>query len=55
MNNRNSKIVLYTRQGCHLCDEAAAVLAHRGLEFDCVDVDQDPQLHPATTSACRWW
>jgi glutaredoxin len=39
-----SKIVLYSRQGCHLCDDAAAVLARYGLAFDTVDVDADPAL-----------
>jgi glutaredoxin len=37
-------VVLYTRQGCHLCDDAAAVLAQHGLTFDVVDIDQDAQL-----------
>jgi glutaredoxin len=37
-------VVLYSRSGCHLCDEAAQVLASRGLHFDVVDIDQDPQL-----------
>ncbi len=39
-----SNIVLYTRAGCHLCDEAAAVLARHGLRFASIDVDGDPQL-----------
>jgi glutaredoxin len=37
-------VVLYTRQGCHLCDDAAAVLRQHGLTFDMVDIDQDAQL-----------
>ena len=38
------RIVLYSRQGCHLCDDAAAALKRHGLEFDLVDVDADPEL-----------
>lgn len=36
--------VVYTRQGCHLCDVAVALLRRNGLEPDLVDIDQDPQL-----------
>jgi glutaredoxin len=38
------QVVLYSRHGCHLCDEAAAVLAHHGLAFEVVDIDADPTL-----------
>lgn len=38
------QIVLYSRQGCHLCDDAAAALTRHGLEFELVDVDADPEL-----------
>ncbi len=38
------QIVLYSRQGCHLCDDAAAALKRHGLEFDLVDIDADPDL-----------
>ena len=38
-------VTLYTRQGCHLCEEAHAVLerAQRRVEFDLrvVDIDGD--------------
>src|SRR2546428_59596 len=37
-------IVLYTRRGCHLCDEALAVLVRHGLRPRLVDIDADPQL-----------
>ncbi|MBI3839778.1 MAG: glutaredoxin family protein [Planctomycetia bacterium] len=37
-------IIVYTRAGCHLCDEAAALLARYGLRFQSVDVDSDPHL-----------
>lgn len=37
-------VVLYTRQGCGLCDEAYAVLAAQGLRPREIDVDRDPAL-----------
>lgn len=39
-----NQVVLYTRQGCHLCDEAAEVLSRHGLSFHSVDIDADNQL-----------
>jgi len=38
------KIVLYGRQGCHLCDDAAALLDKLALSYDEVDIDTDPRL-----------
>ncbi|MFO0904851.1 MAG: glutaredoxin family protein [Pirellulales bacterium] len=38
------QIVLYTRVGCHLCDEAHDLLASRGLRPRLVDIDADPAL-----------
>jgi glutaredoxin len=38
------KVVLYTRRGCHLCDEALAVLKRHGLAPRLVDIDADPAL-----------
>lgn len=37
-------IVLYGRQGCHLCEDAAALLRRLALAFDEVDIDDDPRL-----------
>lgn len=37
-------VVLYTRAGCHLCDDAALVLREHGLTPRSVDVDADPAL-----------
>jgi glutaredoxin len=37
-------IIVYTRAGCHLCDEASAILARFGLSFASVDIDADPRL-----------
>jgi glutaredoxin len=38
------EVKLYTRQGCHLCDDAKAVLARHGLVPQEIDIDVDPQL-----------
>lgn len=35
---------LYTRKGCHLCDEAKDILLRHGLVPREVDVDADPEL-----------
>jgi len=37
-------VVLYTRQGCHLCEEALAVLEQHGLRPRLVDIDADSEL-----------
>jgi len=37
-------VVLYTRAGCHLCDEAHALLIAHGLEPISIDIDADPAL-----------
>ena len=44
-------IVLYSRNGCHLCDVAAEILARYGLKFDRIDIDADPELR-ARYDAC---
>jgi glutaredoxin len=42
------RVRLLTRQGCHLCEEAAAVLARvcaeSGTGWDSLDVDTDDEL-----------
>ena len=38
------EIVLITRLGCHLCDQALAALRSLGIEPTVKDVDADPQL-----------
>jgi glutaredoxin len=42
------EVTLYTRRGCHLCDEAksqiAPVLAEFGARLREVDIDADPKL-----------
>jgi predicted thioredoxin/glutaredoxin len=39
------KVILVTRQGCHLCDEALTLLRDLGLHPDLADVDADDGLH----------
>ena len=41
------EIVLVTRQGCHLCDDALAYLRSLGVEPELRDVDADSALHAA--------
>ena len=36
--------ILYTRQGCHLCDDAREILVRHGLSPRSVDIDADPDL-----------
>jgi predicted thioredoxin/glutaredoxin len=38
-------LVLVTRQGCHLCDQALALLREIGMEPDLADVDADDDLY----------
>ena len=37
-------LVLYGRAGCHLCDEARAVLERIGYPFEEVDIEADDGL-----------
>jgi glutaredoxin len=41
-----NRVVLYERPGCHLCEEAAALLdARLGMDrYDRVDIDTDDEL-----------
>jgi glutaredoxin len=38
------QVILYSRRGCHLCDDALAVLQRYGLTPQVTDIDADPQL-----------
>lgn len=44
----DSRVVLFSRPGCHLCDEARDVVTvvceGAGVRWSEVDVDTDPQL-----------
>ncbi len=42
-----SGLVLYGRPGCHLCDDARAVLERVGAPFEEVDIEGDEALHRA--------
>lgn len=41
---RELSVVLYTRCGCHLCDDAKRLLQQVGINPKEVDVDLDPEL-----------
>jgi glutaredoxin len=38
------EVTLYTRQGCHLCDDAKSLLERHGITPREVDIDHDPAL-----------
>jgi glutaredoxin len=41
-------VTLYTRAGCHLCDDAKQVIAaarsHTEFDYEELDIDADPEL-----------
>ena len=43
-----TRVTLYGKAGCHLCDEARevveAVRAERGFELEQIDITRDPEL-----------
>ena len=39
-----ARLVMYSRPGCHLCDDARAVLLRVGEPFDEIDIDSDDEL-----------
>ena len=41
------RLVLYGRPGCHLCDDARAVLERIGEPFAEIDITTDDALHAA--------
>jgi glutaredoxin len=36
--------IVYTRQGCHLCEVAEALLQEEGFDVTPVDIDANPEL-----------
>jgi redox-sensing transcriptional repressor len=42
-----SALILYSRPGCHLCDDARAVIERVGAPFEEVDIETDDALHAA--------
>ena len=51
------RVLVLTRQGCHLCDQAielvAAVCAETGEAYATRDVDGDPELRRRTPTRYR--
>ena len=49
----DTRVVVLTRQGCHLCDDAIAVIEtvcrDRAVPWQAVDVDADPALRAQYT------
>jgi glutaredoxin len=39
-----SRVTLYGRDGCHLCDDALTVLDRVGEPYDVVDIESDDDL-----------
>jgi glutaredoxin len=37
-------VILYSREGCHLCDDARALLLKHGVNPTVVDIDDDATL-----------
>jgi glutaredoxin len=42
-----SSVVLYSADGCHLCEKARAVLEQSGEPFEEIDITGDPELEAA--------
>jgi glutaredoxin len=40
----NREITLYTRRGCHLCEDAETLLRRLGYRYSAIDVDADSSL-----------
>lgn len=41
---KSPEVILFTREGCHLCDDALALLREHGLEPAVIDIDREPGL-----------
>ena len=46
-DDAGARLVLYGRPGCHLCDDARAILVRVGAPFSEVDITTDDALHAA--------
>jgi glutaredoxin len=44
------QVTIYTRAGCHLCDDARELIERYGLTPLLVDIDADPQLRERYTT-----
>lgn len=47
--SQRPQVILYTRAGCHLCDDAHRLLVRYGLAPELVDIDTQPQLRERFT------
>lgn len=47
---KSPEVVIYTRQGCCLCDEAESLLVRHGLHPKMVDIDADAELREQFTN-----
>ncbi|QDU96982.1 glutaredoxin family protein [Lignipirellula cremea] len=45
-----SHVIIYTRQGCCLCDDARRLLEQYGLAPEMVDIDSSPELQERYTT-----
>jgi glutaredoxin len=41
---RATRVIVFTRPGCHLCEDAIQLLVRHGLAPEEVDIDHDPTL-----------
>jgi glutaredoxin len=48
-SERHLRVVLYTRKGCHLCDDALVTLTNHGVQPVIVDIDTNPELQKRFT------
>ncbi len=48
--NSTHEVTVYTRHGCHLCEEAETVLVAHGLTPQSVDIDAHPELRERYTN-----
>ena len=44
------QVTIYTRAGCHLCDDARELLERYGQQPQLIDIDADPQLRERYTT-----
>ena len=44
------EVIIYTRSGCHLCDDAKVLLQRYGLNPRLIDIDNDPDLQARFTN-----
>lgn len=44
MPNKPAMLILFSTDGCHLCEQAAALLAQCGCHFQAVDIAYNDEL-----------